>query len=152
MGGKIQLHSIVQKSIRGVKRRLTEQGISIILETSGAEAVLEASYDPNYGARPVERYLESSVVTTLSRMLIAGRLESGSIVHIEANSNNRPPTTVGTLSLSKDNDIDNESLCQKKKFRKLSYRVVKSSNPINSQQERQDIMANHGKPMLIIEE
>merc|ERR1712176_1154859 len=150
--GKTQLHSIVQKSIRGVKRRLAEQGITVILEASGADVVLEASYNPNYGARPVERYLESSVVTTLSRMLIAGQLESRSIVHIEANSNNSTPTTVGTLSLSKDIDIDNESLCQKKKFRKLTYRVEKSSNPTNSQQERQDIMANHGKPMLIIEE
>merc|ERR1711897_121301 len=51
--GKTQLHSIVQKSIRGVKRRLAEQGITVILEASGAEVVLEASYNPNYGARPV---------------------------------------------------------------------------------------------------
>jgi ATP-dependent Clp protease ATP-binding subunit ClpB len=50
--------------------------------------VLAASYDPNYGARPVERYLESTVVTQLSRMLISGELTSGCVVRIEAASVN----------------------------------------------------------------
>merc|ERR1712003_372530 len=35
------------------------------------------------GACPVERYLESEVVTALSRMLISGELSSGTTVHIE---------------------------------------------------------------------
>merc|ERR1712107_911816 len=36
------------------------------------------------GARPVERFLEGTVVTKLSRMLISGELTSGTVVHIEA--------------------------------------------------------------------
>lgn len=78
------LEKIVQKAMVGVKRRLAPRGVKVILESSGAKAVLEASYDPNYGARPVERYLEKTVVTTLSRMLISGELTSGTVVHIEA--------------------------------------------------------------------
>merc|ERR1711976_433156 len=35
-------------------------------------------------ARPVERYLEQTNVTKLSKMLISGELVNGSIVHIEA--------------------------------------------------------------------
>jgi len=82
--GTSQLEKIVQKAMIGVKRRLASRGVQVILESSGARAVLEASYDPSYGARPVERYLEKTVVTTLSRMLISGELSSGTIVHIEA--------------------------------------------------------------------
>jgi ATP-dependent Clp protease ATP-binding subunit ClpB len=78
------LEQIVQKSMKGVRARLQSQGIRVVLESSGAKAILAASYNPDYGARPVERYLESSVVTTLSRMLIGGQLPSGSVVHIEA--------------------------------------------------------------------
>jgi ATP-dependent Clp protease ATP-binding subunit ClpA len=70
--------------MRGVSKRLASQGVRVVLESSGAKAILAASYDPNYGARPVERYLESTVVTTLSRMLISGDISSGSIVRIEA--------------------------------------------------------------------
>jgi ATP-dependent Clp protease ATP-binding subunit ClpB len=82
--GTQQLEMIVQKSMRGVSKRLASQGVRVVLESSGAKAILAASYDPNYGARPVERYLESTVVTTLSRMLISGDISSGSIVRIEA--------------------------------------------------------------------
>merc|ERR1711976_760420 len=74
---------VVQKAMRGVKRRLESKGIGVVLESSGARAILESSYDPNYGARPVERYLEATVVTQLSRMLIGGELSSGTTVHIE---------------------------------------------------------------------
>ena len=81
--GVKQLEKIVQKSMSGVRKRLLAQGIRVILEPSGAQAILAASYNPNYGARPVERYLESTVVTELSRMLISGEIASGTVVHIE---------------------------------------------------------------------
>ena len=82
--GTYQLERIVQKHLKQVRKRLAARGVRVILEQSGAQQVLAASYDPNYGARPVERYLESTVVTQLSRMLISGELTSGCVVHIEA--------------------------------------------------------------------
>jgi len=81
--GTKELEKVVHKTMQGVKRRLASRGVKIELEHSGVKAILDASYDPSFGARPVERYLESTVVTTLSRMLISGELSSGTIVHIE---------------------------------------------------------------------
>ena len=84
--GPKQLEQIVQKSLQNVRGRLEPQGIHVVLEPSGATAILAASYQPSYGARPVERYLEATVVTTLSRMLIGGELTAGSTVFIEGRS------------------------------------------------------------------
>ena len=81
--GMTQLEKIVHKSMKDVKKRLAGQGIRVVLDKSGVEAILDASYDRNYGARPVERYLENSVVTMLSKMLISGELSSGYTVFIE---------------------------------------------------------------------
>merc|ERR1712003_561967 len=81
--GMDQLEKVVQKAMKGVKRRLAARGVKVHLESSGVRAILDASYEPSFGARPVERYLEGAVVTTLSRMLISGELTSGTIVHIE---------------------------------------------------------------------
>merc|ERR1711907_924930 len=58
-------------AMKGVKRRLAARGVKVHLESSGVKAILDASYEPSFGARPVERYLEGAVVTTLSRMLIS---------------------------------------------------------------------------------
>jgi len=81
--GTGQLEKVVHKSMLGIKRRLARRGVKVELETSGVKVILEASYDPSFGARPVERYLESEVVTMISRLLISGELTSGSTVHIE---------------------------------------------------------------------
>eukprot|EP00545_Synedropsis_sp_CCMP1620_P000345 CAMPEP_0119030826 /NCGR_PEP_ID=MMETSP1176-20130426/41224_1 /TAXON_ID=265551 /ORGANISM="Synedropsis recta cf, Strain CCMP1620" /LENGTH=910 /DNA_ID=CAMNT_0006987203 /DNA_START=63 /DNA_END=2795 /DNA_ORIENTATION=+ len=82
--GTVQLEKICHNAMSGVKRRLEGQGIRLILESSGAKAILAASFDARYGARPLERYLEKTVVTSLSKMLISGDLPSGSLVRIEA--------------------------------------------------------------------
>jgi len=86
--GTAQLEKIVQKSMRSVGKRLASQGIKVILTNSGAKAVLDESFDAAYGARPVERYLESTVVTHLSKMLLRGELESGTVVRISAQQEN----------------------------------------------------------------
>jgi ATP-dependent Clp protease ATP-binding subunit ClpB len=99
--GPKQLEQIIQKSMRGISDRIASSNhkIRVVLESSGVQAILAASYNPNYGARPVERYMESTVVTTLSRMLIQGELSSGSIVHIEAETSAAPALS------NLDNDI-----------------------------------------------
>jgi ATP-dependent Clp protease ATP-binding subunit ClpB len=111
--GTKQLEKIVQKSMRGVRKRLAAQGIRVTLEPSGAQAILAASYNPNYGARPVERYLESTVVTELSRMLISGEITSGTIVHIE-----------GTETVEDEGSYD-DSMVQLAKKSRLVYRIEK---------------------------
>merc|ERR1711933_83011 len=81
--GTNELEKVVHKSMQGIKRRLMQRGVKVELERSGVKEILDESFDPSFGARPVERYLESEVVTALSRMLISGELTSGTTVHIE---------------------------------------------------------------------
>eukprot|EP00549_Striatella_unipunctata_P003972 CAMPEP_0118698174 /NCGR_PEP_ID=MMETSP0800-20121206/15031_1 /TAXON_ID=210618 ORGANISM="Striatella unipunctata, Strain CCMP2910" /NCGR_SAMPLE_ID=MMETSP0800 /ASSEMBLY_ACC=CAM_ASM_000638 /LENGTH=510 /DNA_ID=CAMNT_0006597919 /DNA_START=140 /DNA_END=1671 /DNA_ORIENTATION=- len=112
--GVEQLEKICQKAMVGVKRRLATQGIRVSLESSGAKAILDESYEHDYGARPVERYLERTVVTTLSRMLLRGDLPSGSTVHIEASP-----------EAADDKDVVEPS----KKKRTLAYRIARTEVP-----------------------
>lgn len=115
--GPEQLELICQKAMRGVKRRLAAQDVRVVLEKSGAEAVLEASFDRNYGARPVERYLEQTVVTTLSKMLISGKLSGGYTVHIEAKNGDDD---------SVEEMVDDYYL-PRKRARSLTYRIEKTA-------------------------
>jgi ATP-dependent Clp protease ATP-binding subunit ClpB len=117
--GPKQLEKIVQKSMKGIKRRLASKGIKVFLESSGAKAILDVSYDSNYGARPVERYLEGTVVTVLSKMLISGELSSGCVVRIAANDDEssddcnvpmkkRMRTDVLRYTIERDPDYEND--------------------------------------------
>jgi ATP-dependent Clp protease ATP-binding subunit ClpB len=108
--GTEQLEKICHKCMVGVKRRLEDQGIRVVLEKSGAVAVLENSYDRKYGARPVERYIEQNIVTSLSRMLLSGKVVPGNVVYIEGDLEER--------------NMDGPEF---KRARKLSYRVNKDN-------------------------
>ena len=63
------LHDYVQR------RQLTE---------AAKLAIVEASYDPQYGARPLRRYVQHTVETMLSKKLLRGDILPGQIVTVDA--------------------------------------------------------------------
>ncbi|KAL6048524.1 Double Clp-N motif domain-containing protein [Balamuthia mandrillaris] len=78
------LHRIVELQVHRIADRLKEQKVRIEMTAPAVEAVLNAAYDPLYGARPLRRYLEKHIVTGISRMIVAGELKEDSTVLIEA--------------------------------------------------------------------
>lgn len=54
------------------------------MTASGLDHVLAKAYQPEYGARPLRRYLEKHVTTEISRLLIAGDLDHDAVLLIEA--------------------------------------------------------------------
>merc|ERR1719284_1600475 len=53
------------------------------MDDEACDVILRESYDPQYGARPVRRYVESEVTTELSKMLLAGELGNPSTLRIK---------------------------------------------------------------------
>ncbi|KAJ3026269.1 UNVERIFIED_CONTAM: hypothetical protein HDU68_005935 [Siphonaria sp. JEL0065] len=78
-----QLHKIVFAQLTQIAQRLESRNIKLSMTDGAANAILSASYDPHYGARPLRRYLERKVVTQLSRMLVSGDLPDQSIATVE---------------------------------------------------------------------
>lgn len=127
--GPAQLEKIIQKTMKSVRRRLAAQGVNVILESSGAKAILAESYHPSYGARPVERYLEATVVTKLSRMLISGELSNGSVVRIEGTSGEQPDDSY---------DDANEPLYKKSRLRYIVEHQDPADNNMDTEEEDDD--------------
>lgn len=73
---KEQLRNIVTLQLGSVVYRLQEKKIDVHLLPEAADFILDKAYDPVYGARPLRRFLEKQVVTTLSKMIISGALSN----------------------------------------------------------------------------
>ncbi|GFZ03516.1 heat shock protein 101 [Actinidia rufa] len=69
-----QLKKVARLQLKDVASRLAERGIALDVTEAALDVILEESYDPVYGARPIRRWLEKRVVTELSKMLVRGRL------------------------------------------------------------------------------
>lgn len=79
---KSQLGDIIRIQLKGISQRLESRGIKIQLDDKAVQYILNVAYDPQYGARPLRRWLEKHLVTHLSKMLIAGKLRDGQIVKV----------------------------------------------------------------------
>lgn len=53
------------------------------MSEAAASHIGQVAYDPNFGARPLKRYLEKNIVTELSKMIIAGTVVDHSVVIID---------------------------------------------------------------------
>ena len=75
---------IIDLQIEKLNARLASQQIRLEL-TDGAKAlIVEAAYDPQYGARPLRRYVQHTVETMLSRRILAGSVLPGQTVTVDA--------------------------------------------------------------------
>nr|CCA14066.1 heat shock protein 101 putative [Albugo laibachii Nc14] len=80
--GRAQLRKIVSLQFESVAKRLKESHISMRVSVSALDVILEEAYDPQYGARPLKRYIEKHVVTGLSKLILMGRLPAKSHVEV----------------------------------------------------------------------
>ncbi|KAM3575108.1 hypothetical protein VYU27_003021 [Nannochloropsis oceanica] len=79
-----QLRSIMQLQMAAISNRLKDRNIEIHLAEDGLDHVLAKAYVPEYGARPIRRYLEKTITTQVSRLLIAGTLDRDQTLEISA--------------------------------------------------------------------
>ena len=75
---------IVDLQIRRLNQRLIHQQISLELTPAAKDFIVEESYDPQYGARPLRRYIQHTVETMLSKKLLEGSILPGQKLTVDA--------------------------------------------------------------------
>ncbi|MDO4903624.1 MAG: ATP-dependent Clp protease ATP-binding subunit [Limosilactobacillus sp.] len=81
---KQELHEIVKLMANELEDRVAEQDINLKVTAAAIDAIAKAGYDPEYGARPLRRALQTEVEDRLSIALIDGSLKSGDSVTVGA--------------------------------------------------------------------
>ena len=84
--GRVQLREIVKLQFESVRERLLENNVQLNITTEALDYILNESYDPEFGARPIKRYIEKHIVTQLSVLVIRGKITPNTTVHVGTNS------------------------------------------------------------------
>ena len=66
---------------------MKDRSIDLELSDSAKEHIAREGYDPVFGARPMKRFLQRQIETTLSRKLIAGEIQDNSMVRVDFRNN-----------------------------------------------------------------
>ena len=80
---KENVTKIIDLLIAKLNSRLQAQQIRCRLTDAAKTAIVNAAYDPQYGARPLRRYVQHTVETMLSKKLLAGEILPGQTVTID---------------------------------------------------------------------
>ena len=81
---KENVTKIIDLQTAKLNDRLADQQIRCELTPEAKAAIVDAAYDPQYGARPLRRYVQHTVETMLSKRLLRGDVTPGQTVTVDA--------------------------------------------------------------------
>ncbi|MEE0737856.1 MAG: ATP-dependent chaperone ClpB [Lachnospiraceae bacterium] len=81
---KENIYDIIDLLVADVNKRLADKELSIELTETAKNQIVEGGYDPNYGARPLKRYLQKHVETLAAKLMLQGDIGAGEKIIIDS--------------------------------------------------------------------
>ena len=81
---KDNIYHIIDLLLAGLNRRLEDKRLTVELTDAARAQILDAAYDPMYGARPLRRYLQHTVENLVGRKIVAGEVSPGATLTVDA--------------------------------------------------------------------
>ncbi len=86
---KENIMKIVDLMLADLQKRLDDKHIRINVSEAAKNYIVECGYDPNFGARPLRRFIQSKVETLAARKMIGSNLSAGDVIDIDLDENGR---------------------------------------------------------------
>ena len=81
---KANLGGIIDIMVESLRKRLADRALKLEITDAAKQLIISRGYDPLYGARPLRRYLQSSVETLIARTILSGELSAGATITVDA--------------------------------------------------------------------
>ena len=69
-----------------LKKRLADKSLGLEVTDAAKELIIDRGFDPVYGARPLRRYLQSSLETLVARKILSGDLDADSTITVDVDN------------------------------------------------------------------
>ena len=84
---KTEIIKIVDLMLADLQKRLDDKHLRINVSEAAKNYIVECGYDPNFGARPLRRFIQSRVETLAAKKIIGSNLSAGDIIDIDLDEN-----------------------------------------------------------------
>ena len=78
-----EIGGIVELQLADLRQRLAEKQLSLAVTDAAKAFIIDAGYDPVYGARPLKRFIQSKVETLIARQIIGGAHNAGDTLTVD---------------------------------------------------------------------
>ena len=83
-----QIADIVRMQFRSVQKMLAANDIKIDITDAAVDFIAKQSYNPQYGARPVKRMMQRELLNSLSKMVLADKVDKSKTIVVDVGDNN----------------------------------------------------------------
>ncbi len=78
------IEKIADLCIRDINRRIKEKEMTVELTAAAKEYCVENGYDPQFGARPLKRFIQKNVETLAARAILSGKVTEGGVITVDS--------------------------------------------------------------------
>jgi ATP-dependent Clp protease ATP-binding subunit ClpB len=79
-----EIERVVDLMLGDLRSRLADRRVTLEVTEPARRFVAEQGFDPVYGARPLRRFIAHEVETRIGRALLAGDIQDGAVVRVDA--------------------------------------------------------------------
>ena len=79
---KDEIFGIIDLQTNDLRRRLKDKQLSLDITDEAKQLIVDSSYDPSFGARPLKRYIQRNLETLIAREILADSVHQGDTIHI----------------------------------------------------------------------
>ncbi|MBR0141127.1 MAG: ATP-dependent Clp protease ATP-binding subunit, partial [Ruminococcus sp.] len=80
---KTEIVKIVDLMLADLQKRLDDKRIKINVSEDAKNYIIDCGYDPNFGARPLRRFIQRKVETLVAKKIISSNLSAGDSIDVE---------------------------------------------------------------------
>jgi ATP-dependent Clp protease ATP-binding subunit ClpB len=81
------IYDILEKIVLEIENRLIDKHIKIELTKEAKDHIIDNSYDFNFGARPIKRFVQHNLETLIAKNIILDKIKVNSTLIIDCNDN-----------------------------------------------------------------
>ena len=82
-----EIIKIVELNFYDIAKVMADNDINITISKSALEWIAEQGYDPQFGARPMKRVLQRTILNELSKQILDGNIDKEKVIRIDKNEN-----------------------------------------------------------------
>jgi ATP-dependent Clp protease ATP-binding subunit ClpA len=107
---KANIRKVVELRLHEVQDRLKDKNVTLSLDNAAKDWLGAAGYSPSYGARPLNRVIQTEILNPLALMILRGEILDGETVHITVVNNKVYVKPNHEVEYEGDEDLDDMDL------------------------------------------
>ena len=80
---KDDVSKIADLQLAGLSKRLADRSLSVEVTEEAKQFIIDSSYDPLFGARPMKRFIQDEVETLIARTMLENDLSMGDMLRVD---------------------------------------------------------------------